>query len=62
MTKKIVTVGDYRIETLTNDDVAELMALIRDRKNDNLDDQYSYNYFNRLEAKVYRIANALQTL
>ena len=60
MTKKIVNVGDYRLEALTKDDMNEMITMIRDKKNDNMDDEYAYSYFNRLEAKVFRIAMALQ--
>lgn len=62
MTGKTVRVGDYKVKTLTQADLSELMVLLRDKKNNNLDDQYAYDYLNKLETKVHRIALALQTL
>ena len=60
--KKVVSIGEWKIETLTDNDVKDLIALIREAKSDNLDDDYAYNSFNRLERKVYRIALALQSI
>ena len=62
MTSKTVSIGEWKIETLTDEDVKDLIALIRQAKNDNLDDEYSYKSFNRLETKIYRIGLALQSL
>lgn len=62
MTSKTVSIGDWKVQTLTDEDVADLIALIRQAKNDNLDDEYAYKSFNRLETKIYRISFALQSL
>jgi hypothetical protein len=62
MTSKTVSIGDWKIETLTDEDVTDLIALIRQAKNDNLDDEYAYKSFNRLETKIHRIGLALQSL
>lgn len=62
MTKKVVSIGEWKIETLTDNDIKDLITLIREAKSDNLDDDYAYNSFNRLERKVYRIALALQSI
>ena len=62
MASKTVSIGEWKIETLTDDDVKDLLALIQQAKNDNLDDEYAYNSFNRLERKIHRIALALQSL
>lgn len=62
MTKKSVAIGDWKVETLTDEDVTDLITLIRQAKNDNLDDEYSYDSFTKLERKVHRIALALQSL
>ena len=62
MASKSVSIGDWKIETLTDEDVKDLLALIRQAKNDNLDDEYDYKSYNRLETKIYRIALALQSL
>ena len=62
MTSKTVSIGEWKIETLTDDDVKNLIALIRQAKNDNLDDEYAYKSFNRLETKIHRIGLALQSL
>jgi hypothetical protein len=62
MTSKTVSIGEWKIETLTDEDVKDLIALIRQAKNDNLDDEYSYKSFNRLETKIHRIGLALQSL
>lgn len=61
-TQKVVTIGEWKVQTLTDDDVKDLIALIQQAKNDNLDDEYSYNSFNKLERKVHRIALALQSI
>ena len=60
MASKSVSIGDWKIETLTDEDVKDLLALIRQAKNDNLDDEYAYKSYNRLETKIYRIALALR--
>jgi len=62
MASKSVSIGDWKIETLTDEDVKDLLALIRQAKNDNLDDEYAYKSYNRLETKIYRIALSLQSL
>ena len=62
MTSKTVSIGDWKIETLTDEDVKDLIALIRQAKNDNLDDEYAYKSFNRLETKIHIIGLALQSL
>ena len=62
MASKSVSIGDWKIETLTDEDVKDLLALTRQAKNDNLDDEYAYKSYNRLETKIYRIALALQSL
>jgi hypothetical protein len=62
MTSKTVSIGDWKIETLTDEDVKDLITLIRQAKNDNLDDEYAYKSFNRLETKIHRIGLALQSL
>lgn len=62
MTSKTVSIGDWKVQTLTDEDVADLIALIRQAKKDNLDDEYAYNSFDRLETKIYRIGFALQSL
>ena len=62
MASKSVSIGDWKIKTLTDEDVKDLLALIRQAKNDNLDDEYAYKSYNRLETKIYRIALALQSL
>ena len=55
---------DKRIKELVEEykDVKDLIALIRQAKNDNLDDEYAYKSFNRLETKIHRIGLALQSL
>ena len=62
MTSKTVSIGEWKIETLTDEDVKDLIALIQQAKNDNLDDEYAYKSFNRLETKIHRIGLALQSL
>ena len=62
MTSKTVSIGEWKIETLTDEDVTDLIALIRQAKKDNLDDEYAYKSFNRLETKIHRIGLALQSL
>jgi len=62
MASKSVSIGDWKIETLTDEDVKDLLAIIRQAKIDNLDDEYAYKSYNRLEIKIYRIALALQSL
>ena len=62
MASKTVFIGEWKIETLTSEDVKDLVALIRQAKNDNLDDEYSYKSYNHLETKIHRIALALQSL
>ena len=62
MESKTVSIGEWNVETLTDDDVKDLLALIRQAKEDNLDDEYAYISFYRLERKIHRIALALQSL
>ena len=62
MASKTVSIGKWKIETLTDEDVQDLFALIRQAKKDNLDDEYAYESYNRLESKIHRIALALQSL
>lgn len=42
--------------------INDLVALVRKAKNDNLDDNYVYTYYNSLENKISRIGLALNSV
>jgi hypothetical protein len=62
MTKKVVSIGEWAVEPLTYYEINELVALVRKAKNNNLDDDYVYDYYNSLENKISRIGIALNSL
>ena len=62
MTAKITSIGDYKIETLTEIEVKDIIAMLRQAQQDNLDDEYSYDYFKKLASKIYRMGLAFQSL
>ena len=62
MTSKTTSIGEWKIETLTENEVKDIMDLLRGAQMDNLDDEYSYNYFKKLGSKIHRIGLAFQSL
>ena len=62
MTKKVVSIGEWTVEPFTHYEINDLVALVRKAKNDNLDDNYVYTYYNSLENKISRIGLALHSV
>ena len=62
MTKKVVSIGEWTVEPFTHYEINDLVALVRKAKNDNLDDNYVYQYYNSLENKISRIGLALHSV
>jgi len=62
MTKKFVSIGEWTVDPFSNYEINDLLNLVRKAKNDYLDDNYVYQYYNSLEHKISRIGLALSTL
>jgi hypothetical protein len=62
MTSKTLSIGNYKIETLTEIEVIDLIFMLRQAQHDNLDDKYSYDYFKKLESKIHRMGLAFQSI
>jgi hypothetical protein len=62
MTSKTLSIGDYKIETLTEMEVKDVVAMLRQAQQDNLDDEYSYDYFKKLASKIHRMGLAFQSI
>jgi hypothetical protein len=62
MTSKTISIGDWKIKTLTETEVKDIIALLRQAQQDNLDDEYSYDYFKKLASKIHRIGLSFQSL
>jgi hypothetical protein len=62
MTSKTLSIGDWKIETLTEMEVKDVVAMLRQAQQDNLDDEYSYDYFKKLASKIHRMGLAFQSI
>ena len=62
MTSKTILIGDWKIKTLTETEVKDIIAMLRQAQQDNLDDEYSYDYFKKLASKIHRMGLAFQSL
>ena len=62
MTSKTLSIGDYKIESLTEMEVKDVVAMLRQAQQDNLDDEYSYDYFKKLASKIHRMGLAFQSI
>jgi hypothetical protein len=62
MTSKTLSIGDWKIETLTEMEVKDIINMLRQAQQDNLDDEYSYDYFKKLASKIHRIGLAFQSI
>jgi hypothetical protein len=62
MTSKTLSIGDWKIETLTETEVKDVVAMLRQAQQDNLDDEYSYDYFKKLASKIHRMGLAFQSI
>jgi hypothetical protein len=62
MTSKTLSIGDWKIETLTETEVKDIIAMLRQAQQDNLDDEYSYDYFKKLASKIHRMGLAFQSI
>jgi hypothetical protein len=58
----VVSIGEWTVEPFSNYEINDLLALVRKAKNDNLDDNYVYQYYNSLENKISRIGLVLHSL
>jgi uncharacterized protein YpuA (DUF1002 family) len=62
MTSKTLSIGDYKIESLTETEVKDIINMLRQAQQDNLDDEYSYDYFKKLASKIHRMGLAFQSI
>jgi hypothetical protein len=62
MTSKTLSIGDYKIKSLTEMEVKDVVAMLRQAQQDNLDDEYSYDYFKKLASKIHRMGLAFQSI
>ncbi len=62
MTSKTLSIGDWKIETLTEMEVKDVVAMLRQAQQDNLDDEYSYDYFKKLASKIHRMGLSFQSI
>ncbi len=62
MTSKTLSIGDYKIKSLTETEVKDIINMLRQAQQDNLDDEYSYDYFKKLASKIHRMGLAFQSI